>query len=174
MTDVTIEADDFGRTIEQLLGKVTEGVNTRLPRAVEKALDIGEKAWRRNANAVLSTSYSRGGWGKIHGGKKGITYFKSGKRKGQVKSIDWYGKTYKTGRYAKSIRHRMDGGGMTPEGEIGSPTMPGLAHLLEKGHASIGGGSVAGREHIATAAKEAFDDFDKLVDEAVEDALNDA
>ncbi len=171
MTDVSIEADDFGRTIEQILGNVSKGVSARLPQAVDKALEKGEEAWRRNANSVLSGSYSRGGWGKLN--KSRTEVFKSGPRKGKIKS-GWYGKVYKTGRYAKSIRHRMDGGGMTPEGEIGSPTMPGLAHLLEKGHASIGGGFVAGREHIATAAEEAFSDFDKLVDEVVEEALNDA
>lgn len=174
MNNITIEADAFGRTLSQLLGRVETGVSSRTPQAVEKALEKGEKAWKKNAKAVLSVSYSRGGWGKIRGGNSGITRYKGGKKKGQIKAINWYGKVYKTGRYANSIRHHMLRGGSEPEGETGSPTMPGLAHLLEKGHSSIGGGSVPAYEHIAPAADEAFDDFESLLDKAVEEAINDA
>lgn len=174
MADVTIEADAFGRTLSQLLGRVSTGVSSRTPEAIDKALAVGEDEWKKNAKAVLSVSYSRGGWGKIRGGEKGVTRYKSGKRKGQIKAINWYGKVYKTGRYARSIRHHMLQGGEEPAGETGSPTMPGLAHLLEKGHASIGGGAVPAYEHIAPAADKAFDDFEGLLDRAVEEAINDA
>lgn len=170
MADISIEADAFGRTLSQLLERLDQGVISRAPQAIEKALDKGERAWRENANAVLSSSYSRGGWGK----EKGRTYYKSGAHKGELKAVQWYGKTYKTGRYARSIKHHMIQSGETPEGEIGSATMPGLAHLLEKGHASIGGGSVRAYEHISPAADEAFDDFESLLDSAVEEAINDA
>lgn len=170
MSNVPIEIDQFGRTINELLGRVEEGVNSRITPAVETSLEKGEKAWKENARAVLSTSYSRGGWGK----EKGRTYYKSGKRKGELKAIAWYGKTYKTGRYARSIHHHMLQGGNTPEGEIGSPSMPGLAHLLEKGHASIGGGAVPAYEHIAPAAEDAFLELERMMDDAVEEAINDA
>lgn len=171
MADISIEADAFGRTISQLLERLSDGVNSRLPQAVEKALEKGEKAWVKNAKAVLSSSYSRGGWGK----DKGRTYYKSGPRKGQLKAVQWYGKTYKTGRYWRSIQHHMiQSGGDMLDGEIGSKSMPGLAHLLEKGHASIGGGSVPAYRHIEPAADEAFDDFESLLDNAVEEAINDA
>lgn len=170
MADISIEADAFGRTLSDLLGNLGKNVSIHAPRAVEKALEQGEKAWVKNAKAVLSSSYSRGGWGK----EKGRTYYKSGKRKGQLKAVEWYGKTYKTGRYWRSIRHHMIQSGETSEGEIGSASMPGLAHLLEKGHASIGGGFVPAYEHISPAADEAFDDFERFLDEAIEEALNDA
>lgn len=171
MSDIPVSIDRFGRTIEELLARVGKEVESGMPGAVEKALAKGEDAWKRNAKAVLSISYSRGGWGK----ERGRETYKSGKRKGQLKAIRWYGRTYKTGRYANSIRHRMtQSGGSNTVGEIGSASMPGLAHLLEKGHAAIGGGTVPAYEHIAPAADEAFADFERLVDEAVEEAINEA
>lgn len=60
------------------------------------------------------------------------------------------------GRYAKSIRTKVKRGGDSPEAVVYS-TMPGLPHLLEKGHATIGGGRVAGREHVAPAAERGFE-----------------
>lgn len=172
MTDVTIEADQFGRTLEQLLGRVVEGTDLRMPKAVEMALERGEKAWKQNARAVLSASYSRGGWGRLS--KKRTEVLQSGPRKGKVKS-GWYGKVYRTGKYARSIKHHIltEGGGVF-DGEIGSASMPGLAHLLEKGHASIGGGSVPAYVHIEPASEVAFKDFEKLLDQAVGEAINDA
>lgn len=58
----------------------------------------------------------------------------------------------------------------TPEGwfaEVGNKKKPGLAHLLEKGHAKVGGGRVDGREHIAPAADKAFDELIKQVQSEV-------
>lgn len=55
--------------------------------------------------------------------------------------------------------------------EIGNSATPGLPHLLEKGHAKMGGGRVEGRKHIAPAADKAFEEFQKLVEEAVDDAI---
>ena len=66
------------------------------------------------------------------------------------------------------------GDGSHPTGEVGSPRMPGLAHLLEFGHAKVGGGRVAGRVHVAPAADEAFRATEQAVGKAVEEALNDA
>lgn len=73
----------------------------------------------------------------------------------------------RTMRYALSIRHHMfRDGGDTPSGEIGSPELPGLPHLLEKGHAKVGGGRVPGIPHISPAADVAFDETEKtLLDE---------
>lgn len=171
MTDITVEADRFGKTLEELLQRVGNGVKHHAPEAVEKSLKRGEKAWKRNAKRVLSTSYSRGGWGRT---KANAARYRSGHHKGQVKS-GWYGKVYKTGKYARSIRHHMlSSDGETIDGEIGSASMPGLAHLLEKGHASIGGGFVAGKEHIAPAADEAFSKFENDLLEAIQEAIDEA
>lgn len=124
---------------------------------------------RRTPDRFSSTSYTRGGWGRA---RKNATRYRSGYHKGQVKS-GWYGKVYRTGKYANSIRHQMTSqGGSNAEGEIGSATMPGLAHLLEKGHATIGGGFVAGREHIAPAADDAFDKFETFLSEAIQEAID--
>ena len=171
MSDYTVDSSGFADAMTQILTNLGEGVTTLAPSAVEEALTTGEKAWKRNAKAVLSTSYSRGGWGKVRGGKGGVTRYKSGKRKDQIKDIAWYGKTFKTGRYARSIKHHMTSGGVSPEGEIGSASMPGLAHLLEKGHGYY---TAAPHVHIEPAADEAFKDFDRRLDEAIDKAISDA
>lgn len=62
-----------------------------------------------------------------------------------------------TGRYAESISYTVRGGDSKPTVEIGSPTRPGLAHLNEKPHALVGGGSSTPHVHIAPAADDAFD-----------------
>lgn len=167
MTDISIEADAFGKTVEQILGRLETGVEENTPEAVEMALQSGEQQWKKNARSVLSKSYSRGGWGKA---RKGAVRYKSGAHKGEVKS-GWYGKTFKTGRYARSIHHHMmtQGGDLT-EGEIGSPSMPGLAHLLEKGHGFF---PASPHVHIEPAADFAFKDFERFLDRAIDRAIND-
>ena len=66
------------------------------------------------------------------------------------------GAPVKTGGYAKSIRYRVEGGGRDVQGHVYS-TMPGLPHLLEKGHAKVGGGVTRAFEHIAPAADDGFE-----------------
>lgn len=75
-----------------------------------------------------------------------------------------------TGKYAKSWGYKSGKKGQESYAEIGS-TMPGLPHLLEKGHATLGGGHVPGREHIANAAKDTFEDFENELSELIGGAL---
>ena len=61
-----------------------------------------------------------------------------------------------TGGYAKSIRYRVEGDGREVQAHVYS-TKPGLPHLLEKGHAKVGGGRTRAIEHIAPAADDGFE-----------------
>lgn len=168
MSDITIDADAFGRTMEQILGKVGDNVGKAVPPTVEESLKVGQKAWKKNARSVLSKSYSRGGWGKA---RSNADRYRSGPHKGEVKPGGWFGRTIRTGRYARSIQHQMlRDQGEVVEGEIGSRSLPGLAHLLEKGHGYY---TAAPHVHIEPAAEEAFGDFERRVGDAVEGALND-
>ena len=75
------------------------------------------------------------------------------------------------GKYKKSIRWHLTKKGDDASGEIGSPSMPGLPHLLEKGHAMVGGGFVAARVHIAPAAEIAFDATMDAIESGIDEAL---
>lgn len=91
--------------------------------------------------------------GKLRAGaRKGVT------EGAKVARRDWKAKApKKTGAYAASISYQVSQkGDEVVTSEVGSKTMPGLPHLLEKGHAIVGGGRSRAVEHIAPAADEAF------------------
>ena len=76
-----------------------------------------------------------------------------------------------TGRYAKSLSYKVKKAGMMSKGEVGSKELPGLVHLLEKGHAKVGGGRVAGRPHMAPGFDAGVPAFEQKLLEGVDRAL---
>lgn len=73
----------------------------------------------------------------------------------------------RTGRYANSLSYKVKGEGMEAEGEVGSKTLPGLVHLLEKGHAEVGGGRTAAYPHMAPGFDAGAPEFEKRLLEGV-------
>ena len=72
------------------------------------------------------------------------------------------GAPVKTGEYAKSIHYRIEGEGREVQAHVYS-TKPGLPHLLEKGHAKVGGGRTRAAEHIAPAADDGFELCEQVI-----------
>lgn len=74
------------------------------------------------------------------------------------------------GNYKKTIRYKVDKSGNEPQATVYS-TMPSLPHLLEKGHARIGGGRTTAIEHVAPAADAGFDAAEKAFDTSLSKEL---
>ncbi len=72
------------------------------------------------------------------------------------------GAPVKTGGYAKSIKYRVKGKGREVQGHVYS-TKPGLPHLLEKGHAKVGGGKTRAIVHVAPAADDGFEMCEQVI-----------
>ncbi len=77
----------------------------------------------------------------------------------------------KTGEYAQGWSYTMKGKSKSVFAEIGNRRKPGLAHLLEKGHAMVGGGRVPAHPHIDPVAQEVFGELEESVSKAIGDAL---
>lgn len=69
-----------------------------------------------------------------------------------------------TGKYAKGWTKKKEGDGYI----VYNNTKPGLAHLLEFGHAKRGGkGRVSGRPHIAPAEDRAIKSFESRIENII-------
>lgn len=69
-----------------------------------------------------------------------------------------------TGKYTSGWTSKFETGRLSSQGIIYNGKVPGLPHLLEKGHAKRGGGRVAGREHIAPVEQTLIEEFQKAVE----------
>lgn len=70
-------------------------------------------------------------------------------------------------RYSSGFTSKKTKGGKITTAEIGNKNVPGLVHLLEKGHATLAGRRVAGIPHVSVV----YDELEPQVMEAVEDAV---
>jgi len=146
-----VEADRFAKSLEGILERVGRGAEERMPEAVRAGVSHAARAWRRNIRT------------EVYKGEDGKRTYKK------------HGRTYTVGAYARSIRsHMLTKDGPRPAGEVGAPKMAGLPHLLENGHARVGGGTVRGIPHVAPAADEAFAAFEDAVSLALGEVLDDA
>ncbi|MFA2810171.1 HK97 gp10 family phage protein [Bacillus mycoides] len=69
-----------------------------------------------------------------------------------------------SGEYAKGWRKKKEGNAII----VHNALKPQLTHLLEKGHAKVGGGRVPAKVHIAPAEEKAINDFTELVERAIQ------
>ena len=130
-SDIPVDMDAFGATLEQVLGKLDDAVTDGLPDAVRAGAKVGRDQWKARAPKL-------------------------------------------TGAYIDGVSYRVRGRGAEVEATVGNSTMPGLAHLLEKGHAKVGGGYVPARPHIADAYEDAVKATEEAFEELVEQAIGEA
>lgn len=91
-------------------------------------------------------------------------------RKG-TKKVRAEARSYGWKKYPKGFSYTTKKTRTLAVGEIGNRSLPGLVHLLEKGHAKVGGGRTREFRHVDPAAKETFKVFWEGMNEALGDVL---
>jgi len=89
--------------------------------------------------------------------------------KKNARGFGWKGKTGKA--YIAGISNRVTRTGVITTAEVGNKRMPGLAHLLEKGHNTLAGRRIEGKPHLAPAWDDTKDVFFKDALEGVDKVL---
>lgn len=90
-------------------------------------------------------------------GKKGVKALKNSTK--QAVNGDKYWKGWRS----KTERNRYGA-----EVTIYNGRLPGLTHLLEHGHAKVGGGRVEGRVHIEPVEKQLINEYERKIQNEIE------
>lgn len=69
-----------------------------------------------------------------------------------------------TGKYASGWTYTVDRSRLHTLVTLHNAKVPGLPHLLEHGHAKVGGGRVAGRVHIAPVEEMLIKEFEEKIE----------
>lgn len=71
--------------------------------------------------------------------------------------------TYDGDKYAKGWTSQFEKTRLGAKVTIYNKTVPGLAHLLEKGHALVGGGRLEGKPHIKPVEEETVKEYEERI-----------
>lgn len=96
-----------------------------------------------------------------------VCKFAKGEVKENASALGLQDKNGTTTRYISGFTYKVNRNGNYSYGEVGNKKIPGLVHLLEKGHYVMGGGRARAFPHMEPAYDSAVDRFPKLLKNAV-------